>query len=85
MIGARAVAIELKAREKRTLVGLLGDAVDAETARELVKKYRDSDFAAGDPVDAAAQVRATGRVGADRAAGPAIDDCRADHREADWD
>jgi cyclic beta-1,2-glucan synthetase len=39
--GAIQVTIELQALEKRTVVGLLGDAADAETARDLVKKYRD--------------------------------------------
>jgi cellobiose phosphorylase len=42
--GAIQVTLELKALEKRTVVGLLGDAVDAETARDLVKKYRDSTY-----------------------------------------
>jgi cyclic beta-1,2-glucan synthetase len=38
------VTIELDPSEKRTVVGLLGDAVDAETARDLVKKYRESAY-----------------------------------------
>jgi cyclic beta-1,2-glucan synthetase len=37
------VAIELAPSETRTLIGLLGDAGDEETARELVRKYRDTE------------------------------------------
>jgi cyclic beta-1,2-glucan synthetase len=42
--GAIQVAIELEPSEKRTIVGLLGDAVDAQAARDLVAKYRDSAY-----------------------------------------
>ena len=39
--GAIQVAVVLQPSETRTLVGLLGDAVDFAAARELVRKYRD--------------------------------------------
>jgi cyclic beta-1,2-glucan synthetase len=39
--GAIQVSVVLRPSETRTLVGLLGDAMDADTARELVRKYRD--------------------------------------------
>ena len=39
--GAIQVTVVLEPSETRTLVGLLGDAVDAEAARDLVRKYRD--------------------------------------------
>ena len=39
--GAIQVVVVLEPSETRTLVGLLGDAVDVEAARDLVRKYRD--------------------------------------------
>jgi len=39
--GAIQVAVDLEPSESRTLVGLLGDAADVDTARALVRKYRD--------------------------------------------
>jgi cyclic beta-1,2-glucan synthetase len=39
--GAIQVVVVLEPSETRTLVGLLGDAVDAEAARDLIRKYRD--------------------------------------------
>jgi cyclic beta-1,2-glucan synthetase len=39
--GAIQVVITLEPAETRTLVGLLGDAMDGEAARALVRKYRD--------------------------------------------
>jgi cyclic beta-1,2-glucan synthetase len=39
--GAIQVTVVLEPSETRTLVGLLGDAVDGEGARELVRRYRD--------------------------------------------
>ncbi|PYO38975.1 MAG: hypothetical protein DMD33_20285, partial [Gemmatimonadetes bacterium] len=39
--GAIQVTVVLESSETRTLVGLLGDAVDAAAARGLVRKYRD--------------------------------------------
>jgi cyclic beta-1,2-glucan synthetase len=39
--GAVQVTVVLQPSETRTLVGLLGDAVDADAARDLVVKYRD--------------------------------------------
>ncbi len=39
--GAVQVTVGLAPSERRTLVGILGDAVDAESARDLVRKYRD--------------------------------------------
>ena len=39
--GAIQVTIVLQPSETRTLVGLLGDAVDAVAARDLVRRYRD--------------------------------------------
>jgi cellobiose phosphorylase len=38
--GAVQVAVELEPRETRILVGLLGDAIDANEARHLVERYR---------------------------------------------
>ncbi len=40
--GAIQVTIDLEPSETRIVIGLLGDAVDAPAARELVAKYRDS-------------------------------------------
>jgi cyclic beta-1,2-glucan synthetase len=39
--GAIQVTVDLEPSETRTLIGLLGDAVDVAAARELVAKYRD--------------------------------------------
>ncbi len=39
--GAIQVTVELDPSETRTVIGLLGDAVDAPAARDLVAKYRD--------------------------------------------
>jgi cyclic beta-1,2-glucan synthetase len=41
--GAIQVAVALEPSETRTLVGVLGDAIDAEEARLLVRRYRDPD------------------------------------------
>jgi cyclic beta-1,2-glucan synthetase len=39
--GAIQVELVIEPSETRTVIGLLGDAVDAEAARELVRKYRE--------------------------------------------
>jgi len=39
--GAIQVAVELEPSETRTLVGLLGDAIDSAEARVLIRRYRD--------------------------------------------
>jgi cyclic beta-1,2-glucan synthetase len=44
--GAIQVTVVLEPSETRTIVGLLGDAVDAEAARDLVRKYRDPETVA---------------------------------------
>jgi cyclic beta-1,2-glucan synthetase len=51
--GAIQVAVVLEPSESRTLIGLLGDALDEEEARELIRKYRSTEAVDG----ALAQVR----------------------------